>query len=118
NEEISPLESGLGFAVNLEGRQFPGRDVLANIKRDGPKRVRVGLELMGKRPAREHYGIYQGPNAVGEVTSGTFSPTLQRPIAMGYVPPALATIGTELTVDIRGSKESAKVVKLPFYKRK
>jgi aminomethyltransferase len=116
-EEINPLEAGLDFAVNLKDRRFPGSDVLAAVKRDGPKRVRVGLELAGKRVPREHYGIFAEGRAVGEVTSGTFSPTLQKPIAMGYVPPQYASVGTELQIDIRGARESARVVKLPFYKR-
>jgi aminomethyltransferase len=125
NEQINPLEAGLGFAVNLEGRKFPGSEVLTAVKRDGPKHVRVGLELSGKRPAREHYAIYAGSAGgtqssgppIGEITSGTFSPTLQKPIAMGYVPPQFAQPGNELFVDIRGAHEPARVVKLPFYKR-
>ncbi len=123
NEEITPIEAGLDFAVNLKDRNFPGSEVLEKIKRDGPKRVRVGLELFGKRVPREHYAIYAGDGAgapdrpIGEVTSGTFSPTLQKPIAMGYVPPQLREPGTKLTIDIRDSRESATVVKMPFYKR-
>jgi aminomethyltransferase len=117
NEEITPIEVGLDFAVNLKDRRFPGSETLATIKRDGPKRVRVGLELAGKRVPREHYGIYAGGKAIGEVTSGTFSPTLQKPIAMGYVPPQFREPGTEVTIDIRGSQEPARVVKVPFYRR-
>ncbi len=120
NEEINPLEAGLGFAVNLEGRNFPGSEALAAVKREGPKRVRIGLELSGKRAAREHYAIFAGGadgKQIGEITSGTFSPTLQKPIAMGYVPPEFSTPGTELAVDIRGTREAARVVKLPFYRR-
>ncbi len=117
NEEITPLEARLDFAVNLKDRRFPGSEMLATIKRDGPKLVRVGLELSGKRVPREHYGIYANGKAIGEVTSGTFSPTLQKPIAMGYVPPQFREPGTEVAIDIRGSQESAVVVKMPFYKR-
>jgi aminomethyltransferase len=120
NEETNPLEAGLGFAVNLEGRSFSGSDALAKVKRDKPQRVRVGLEVNGKRAAREHYAIFAGGaggKQIGEVTSGTFSPTLQKPIAMGYVPPGFSAVGTEVLVDIRGTREPARVVKLPFYKR-
>jgi aminomethyltransferase len=117
NEEITPIEAGLDFAVNVRDRRFPGSETLATIKRDGPKRVRVGLELAGKRVPREHYGIYANGKAIGEVSSGTFSPTLQKPIAMGYVPPQFREPGTEVTIDIRGSQEPARVVKMPFYKR-
>ncbi len=118
NEEINPLEAGLNFAVNLDNRSFPGSDVLTTAKRDGVQRIRVGLELGGKRVPREHYGILANDQTIGEITSGTFSPTLQKPIAMGYVPWQYGKVGTELTVDIRGAREPAKVVKLPFYKRK
>lgn len=116
-EEINPLEAGLSFAVDLDGRTFPGAALLQAVKRDGPKRARVGLELAGRRPAREHYAIVAEGRPIGEVTSGTFSPTLQKPIAMGYVPPQYAKPGTELMVDIRGTQEPARVVKLPFYRR-
>jgi glycine cleavage system T protein (aminomethyltransferase) len=116
-EEITPLEADLGVAVNLEDRNFPGAEALRAINSEGPKRIRIGLELSGKRAAREHYGIFAGDQPLGEITSGTFSPTLQKPIAMGYVPPQQSQPGTELSVDIRGSREPARVVKLPFYKR-
>jgi aminomethyltransferase len=122
SEEINPLEAGLAFAVNLEGRVFPGRDALAKIKQAPVARMRVGLELGGKRVPREHYPILHGPDSarvpVGEVTSGTFSPTFDKPIAMGYIRPDLAQVGTELFIDIRGQAESARVVKLPFYRRR
>jgi aminomethyltransferase len=116
-EQTNPLEAGLDFAVNLKDRRFPGNDALEAVKRDGPKRVRVGLELTGKRVPREHYGIFAEGRTIGEVTSGTFSPTLQKPIAMGYVPAHDAVIDTELQIDIRGAREPARIVKLPFYKR-
>ncbi|MCC7085231.1 MAG: glycine cleavage system aminomethyltransferase GcvT [Pirellulales bacterium] len=118
NDETNPLEAGLNFAVNLDNRTFPGSGVLSAVKRDGVKRTRVGLELTGKRVPREHYGIFAGEQSIGEITSGTFSPTLQKPIAMGYVPPNYAKVGTELSIDLRGAKEPATIVKLPFYKRK
>jgi aminomethyltransferase len=130
-ETINPFMAGLGFAVNLEGREFVGRSALLAAKQDKGQLVRVGLELAGKRAAREHYAVVpregkapaEPRNAtegvpytpVGHVTSGTFSPTLQRPIAMAYVPPQYSAVGTELAVDIRGTVEPARVVKLPFY---
>ncbi len=121
SEDINPLEAGLGFAVNLEDRLFPGRDALAKIKQAPLARVRVGLDLAGKRVPREHYPILRAADStsehVGEVTSGTFSPTFDKPIAMGYIRPDLAKPGTELFVDIRGQAEPARVVKLPFYRR-
>ncbi len=118
NEQITPWQAGLDFAVNLEGREFTGRTVLAKMKLAEPQLIRVGLELSGKRVPREHFPIFASNAQVGEVTSGTFSPTLNKPIAMGYVASKHAEPGTELSIDIRGSREPARVVKLPFYKRK
>jgi aminomethyltransferase len=116
-EQINPIQAGLGFAVNLEGREFVGRDAIVAAKQNSELPVRVGLTLAGKRAAREHYPVLSDGQKIGEVTSGTFSPTQQQPIAMVYVPPQYAAIGTELAVDIRGSAEPARVVKLPFYTR-
>jgi aminomethyltransferase len=117
SEEINPIQAGLSFAVNLEGRDFIGRNVLAAAKQNPPSLVRIGLELAGKRAAREHYPVFANGERVGEITSGTFSPTLQKPIAMAYVPPQHAQVGTDLTIDIRGTTEHARIVPLPFYKR-
>jgi aminomethyltransferase len=75
--------------------------------------------IEGRRAAREGSELYDmDGHRVGHVTSGTFSPTLQTPIAMGYVPASLAAAGTTLEADIRGSRAAARVVPLPFYKRK
>jgi aminomethyltransferase len=117
SEQINPFQAGLGFAVHLNNRQFIGRDALAKAKAEPNQPKRVGLEMSGKRVPREHFSIYAGDEVVGEVTSGTFSPTLQKPIAMAYVRPDVAGLGTELAIDIRGRREPARVVKLPFYSR-
>lgn len=124
NEQINPIQAGLSFAVNLEGRDFIGREAMVAAKQNKELPVRVGLELAGRRAAREHYPVLTPTRSasevatVGEISSGTFSPTLQKPIAMAYLPPQYAEVGTELAVDIRGSAEPARVVKLPFYSRK
>ncbi|NIP86653.1 MAG: glycine cleavage system aminomethyltransferase GcvT [Planctomycetales bacterium] len=118
DETINPLQAGLDFAVDLEDRQFPGRDALAQIQ-DGPALPRrVGLECDGRRVPREGYAITREGQPVGVVTSGGFSPTLQRPIAMGYVEPDASPLGTALEIDVRGRREPARVVKLPFYRKK
>ncbi len=117
SESTHPFEAGLGFACYLTGYDFPGRDALKELQTHPPTRMRVGLELSGKRVAREGSPILVGSEQVGTVTSGTFSPTLKKPIAMGYLRPGLAQPGTELEVDIRGRREPARVVKLPFYRR-
>jgi aminomethyltransferase len=117
SEQINPIQAGLSFAVNLDGREFVGREALVEARQNKDQPVRVGLELAGRRAAREHYPVLASGQQIGEVTSGTYSPTLERPIAMAYVPPPYSAVGTELAVDIRGSMEPARVVKLPFYSR-
>jgi aminomethyltransferase len=115
--EIDPLTAGLKFAVKLPGRQFPGHAVLAQRAAGPLTRQRVGIRLAGRRIAREGTPLCVGAEAVGVVTSGTFSPTLGQSLAMGYVEPALAVVGTRLEADIRGTREPAEVVSLPFYRR-
>ena len=117
-EKTNPFEAGLGFACHLVGYDFPGRDALLEIQKQPLRRTRVGLQLEGRRPAREHCEIYAGEERIGMTTSGTVSPTLKTPVAMGYVSPELSQTGTELMIDVRGRKEPARVVELPFYHRK
>jgi len=117
SEQINPYQAGLKFAVDLEGRDFPGRDALARLSDQPPPVRRVGLELSGKRVPREHYPILAGDAVIGEITSGTFSPTFDRPLAMGYLPSRHARVGEPLAIDVRGQLAPARVVRLPFYTR-
>lgn len=117
-EAINPAQADLKFAINIKDREFYGRSAIIAARKDKSLPVRVGLELEGRRAAREGCKILSGGNEVGTITSGTFAPTLQKSISMGYVQPELATIGTELTIDIRGKSHPARVVGLPFYSRK
>ena len=117
SEQINPVQAGLSFAVNLRGREFVGREAMIAAQQNEQQPVRVGLQLEGKRPAREGAVILQGDRPVGAVTSGTFSPTFERPIAMGFVKPTAAALGSPLAVDIRGQHHAAQVVPLPFYQR-
>jgi aminomethyltransferase len=116
-ERIDPLTAGLAFAVKLDKPDFVGKAALLQIAQQTDRPQRVGLKLAGRRVAREGCRVYAGDTAVGEVTSGTFSPTLQMPIAMAYLAPSQATAGTSVDIDIRGKREPATVVPLPFYKR-
>jgi aminomethyltransferase len=119
NETIHPFQVGLDFAVQLEGRTFPGHDALEKASREPSKFLRVGWQLGGRRVPRENYPVLSSDGAaIGHVTSGTFSPTLDYPIAMGYCQPAFAREGTEVLIDIRGRHEPATVVRMPFYRRK
>jgi aminomethyltransferase len=119
NETINPVQAGLGWAVKVDKGDFIGRDELTNAIDDAGKvPERIGLELEGKRAAREGCQILVGEKApMGIVTSGSYAPTLDKSIAMGYVAAKVAFPGTSLLVDIRGSLTPARVVSLPFYKR-
>jgi glycine cleavage system T protein (aminomethyltransferase) len=119
-EEIDPFAAGLAWAVKLDKGEFVGRGSLLmareQVNRSG--RQRVGLVLEGKRAAREGCPVVLGDGrTVGTVTSGSFTPTLQKSIAMAYVDVAHAGNGTRLIVDVRGKQEPAVVTALPFYKR-
>jgi aminomethyltransferase len=116
SETIDPLSAGLKFAVDLT-KDFIGAGPLRDIAATGPKRKLVGLELEGKRIARQGTPIQSDGKVVGEVTSGTLSPTLGKSIAMAFVDANLANDGTQLSADLKGTLNPAKVVKLPFYKR-
>jgi len=116
-EHVDPFQAGLGFACHLVGYDFPGRDALLQIEKRPPSSVLAGLELAGRRVARQGCTILADSRPVGAVTSGTFSPSLGKPIAMGYVPVDLSRQGTEVAIDVRGRQEPARVVDLPFYKR-
>ena len=77
----------------------------------------VGLASEGKRAGRADYEVYDGERLVGVITSGALSPTLGHPIAMAYVDPSVKAVGTQLSIDVRGTRVPASVVALPFYKR-
>ncbi|GBD36340.1 Aminomethyltransferase [bacterium HR36] len=117
-EEIDPFQAGLDWAVKWQSKDFLGRDALLRRRQEARLPKRVGLELAGRRIAREGYSVWQGQDQVGWVSSGTFAPTLQKSIAMAFVPPSLTAPGTPLTVDIRGHWEPAQVVALPFYSQR
>ena len=116
-EQIDPLQAGLSWAVKLDKGYFLGRDAVMRRQQDKTRRLRVGLELQGKRIAREGSAVVRAGRTVGQVTSGTFSPTLQKALAMAYVDPDSSAVGTECAVDVRGKAESARLVPLPFYRR-
>ena len=115
---IDPISAGLGSFVKLDKGEFAGREALQHIAAAPPKR-RIGLFLEGKRPARQGNAVLIDGQTVGEVTSGTFSPTLQRPIAMALVDRSIAwpPVAVSIFVDIRGTIAAAELTKLPFYKR-
>jgi aminomethyltransferase len=116
-EEIDPFQARLGWAVKMDKGDFVGRPALARRQQDPSLRQRVGLELAGKRIAREGAAVMADGKEVGRVSSGTFAPTLGKAVAMAYLDPPQTPPGTACDVDIRGRPEPARVVKLPFYRR-
>lgn len=118
NEETTPLEAGLSWLVHLDkASDFIGRSVLEKQKAEGVSRKLVGLTLEGRNIARHDYPIMKGKDTVGVITSGTLSPTLEYPVALGYVASDLAKVGQRVDVTIRSKTFPATVVKRPFYKR-
>ena len=117
DEATDPFEAGLGFAVELDGHAFIGSRALADRQARPAARIRVGLEVLGRRVARQGDEVFVDDQSIGRVTSGTYSPTLEKPIAMAYVTPQHASAGTPVEVDIRGRRTPAKIVSLPFYQR-
>lgn len=117
-ESVNPIQAGLGWAVKLDKGDFIGRAALQAAAANATAPVRVGLEIEGKRAAREGCPIIASSGSpVGTVTSGSLCPWLDKSLAMGYVEPSSAATGTKLEVDLRGTKLPATVVPLPFYKR-
>ena len=115
DETTDPIEAGLGWTCKLE-KEFTGRDVIAAKKAEGPKRKIAGLVVDGG-VARHGHEVTQNGSVVGHVTSGTYGPTVEKNIALAYVPTPLSKVGTSLGVRIRGKDVPATVVKTPFYRR-
>jgi aminomethyltransferase len=116
DRSVTPVEAGLGFAVNPAGG-FTGAAVVLTQLADGPARRLVGVQLAERRVPRQGYAVLSAGSPVGRITSGTLSPTLGTAIGMAYVPAALAGPGTAIGIDVRGTVVAAEVVPLPFYKR-
>lgn len=117
SETIDPVSADLAFAIGKRRRAeggFPGAGRILALLADGPSVRRVGLVLEGRMAAREGATIFDGDQLVGTVTSGGFSPSCERPIAMGYVNAALAAPGTKLEIEMRGKRLAAEVAALPF----
>ncbi len=115
NDTTSPIEAGLGWVTKFT-KDFVGREIIEGHKTNGVTRKLVGLEISDRSIARQHAEIVDAQGAViGEITSGTTTPTLQKSIAMGYVPTALSKPGSEVMIRIRNKDVKATVVKMPFY---
>jgi aminomethyltransferase len=117
DETTNPLEAGLGWITRLDKPDFIGKTALLAVRERGIERTLVGFTLPDKVLARHGYPIRLNGVQIGHVTSGTFSPSLERGIAMGYVAADHASPGTTLVIDIRGKTAEATVTPLPFYKK-
>lgn len=117
DQTTNPLEAGLGWITKLDKGDFIGREAIANAKAQGLHRKLVGFELPGRHLARHGYAILKDGATIGQVTSGTFSPSLQKAIGMGYVATTHSAVGTEVAVDVRGRSLAARLVTTPFYRR-
>ena len=116
--DISPLEAGLGFVVKVNKvEDFIGKDVLVKQKEQGVERKLVGLEMIDKGIPRTGYTVYDGDQEIGEVTTGTQSPTLKKNIGFALLSTKYTELDTEVEVEVRTRRLKAKVVATPFYKR-
>jgi len=118
DHRTTPVMAALNFAINKRRRAeggFAGSDRILAEFENGPAELRVGFEIEGRQPVREGALVLDGEgNEVGKITSGGFSPSLQRPIAMGYVAAPLAEVGTSLKLEQRGKLFEARVAAMPF----
>ena len=116
--ERNPIEAGLGFFVDLAKPNFIGRDVLVKVKESGPREKLVPFRMKEKGPPpRPHYAVFDGAERIGEVTSGTLSPSLNWGIGMAYIEAEQAKIGETIGIEIRGQKFPATIEKKPLYKK-
>ena len=117
DEQTTPLEAGAEWVVAWNKGPFQGQSALQQQKEQGATRRLVGFELIERGVPRHEMAILKDGETVGTVTSGNFSPVLQKGIGLGSLPPALCNEGTLVEIDIRGKRVPAKVVKPPFYRR-
>jgi aminomethyltransferase len=116
--EHNPIEAGLGFFVDLTKPKFVGREVLADAKENGTSNRLIAFRMKSKGPPpRPHYSVWHNGERVGEVTSGSLSPSLNEGIGMAYVAAAQAKAGTEIEIEIRDRKLPAVIEKKPLYKK-
>ncbi len=117
SKDITPIEAGIGFFVKFDKGDFNGRDVLKEQKENGAPRKLVGIEMIDRGIPRSHYPVYVDDVQIGEVTTGTQSPTLKRNVGLALIKKEYAEIGKEVYVGIRNKKVKAEIIKTPFYKK-
>jgi aminomethyltransferase len=117
DEEISPLQAGIAWAIKFDKPSFRGKEALAAQRDAGDYARIVGLAMEGRVPARAGYPVLAGGRRVGEIRSGSLGPSVGKNIATALVAPAAASDGTALTVEVRGAEHAAVVTPMPFYRR-
>lgn len=117
DETTNPIEAGLGWVTKIDKGKFVGRSALKQVKETGPSRKFVGFEMKQRAVPRQGYKIFKESQEVGRVTSGTFSPSLEKGIGLGYVKVPFNEVGTDFAISIRDKEVPAQVVKTPFYER-
>jgi aminomethyltransferase len=117
DDDITPLEAGLGWITKLDDGAFVGSDALTAQKERGLTRKIVGFEMVDAGIARDGFDVYSGDAKVGQVTSGSPAPYLKKNIGLAFLPTELANVGHEIIIDVRGKRLAARVVPTPFYKR-
>jgi glycine cleavage system T protein (aminomethyltransferase) len=118
DQTTNPLEAGLGWVVKPGKGDFLGRAAIEALRARGVARKLVGFEMVAPSVPRHGYRLLEGGAEVGVVTSGSFGPSVERYIGMGYVPARLAAVGSEVDVEIRGTPQRARVVRTPFHASK
>ncbi len=117
DETTNPIEAGLSWITKVDKGDFIGRGPIVKAKEEGVSRKLVGFELKDRAVPRHGYRIVKDSKDIGYVTSGTFSPSLEKGIGLGYVNLPFNEVGTEIMLQIRGREVAAEVVKTPFYQR-
>ena len=118
DEATTLLEANLGWIAKLEKGEFIGRDALLRQREQGTRKRLVGFEMTERGIARDSYPVWADGKVAGKVTSGSYAPFLKKNIGLAYLPPAQAEPGEEIQIEIRGKLAAARLVPLPFYKRK
>ncbi|MCB2199017.1 glycine cleavage system aminomethyltransferase GcvT [bacterium] len=117
DKTTNPIEAGLGWITKVNKGEFVGRDAILEVKSKGLTRKLIGFEIEGKAIPRHEYKCFQGDAEIGHVTSGCWSPSLDKGIGMAYLETEFAQVGTRFEVEIRNKRVAAHVVETPFYNR-
>ncbi|MEK7880258.1 MAG: glycine cleavage T C-terminal barrel domain-containing protein, partial [candidate division NC10 bacterium] len=111
----NPIQAGLGWVVKPGKGDFIGRDAIRRASAEGPRRKLVGFEMVDRAVPRHGYRILRDGREIGVVTSGSYGPSVDRFIGVGYVAADSSAVGTEIQIEVRGASHAARVVKTPFY---